>query len=88
MRYEVIRAVAEQITLKIQYENPVDPSQPLLQDGILVPGQTQLDLESPPLPAIQDGHVYRVSIFGYATGSKTPLFEHVQSIKFLWPPGI
>jgi hypothetical protein len=88
LRCDVIKAIPEEITLRVEYENPVNPAAPIVQESTLSPGQQALNLESPILPGIQNRGIYTVRIIGSIERTGTQILRHEQAIQFILPPGI
>jgi len=86
--YEVIKPIEERLQIRVEFENPVDPKEPLQIKTYLEPGQSTLAVESPVLPGIQNRHTYTVSLCAYSEKSNTLVFTHEQRIVFIMPPGI
>lgn len=88
MRFEVVQNVEANMPLRIEFENPLDSSNPLVVDSMLSPGQAVLEVDSPPLPAIKDGATYQVVVIGLESVSNIEVFRHIQDVQFIAPPGI
>lgn len=88
MIYDVIKPIEKKISLMFLFENPVDSRAPLVAEGSLVPGQTEIEIESRKLPAIQNGATYRVTVIGSDPDTAQEIFRHDQYMVFVMPPGI
>lgn len=62
---EIVKDIQKNVSLKIEHGNPLDSNLPLNDITLLEPGQKEIKLISPVLPAIHNYGVYLVAIKGY-----------------------
>ncbi len=87
VEYEFDVPVPAGTILRSEFENPLDPKAPLVVTAEIAEAVSSYSVESPPLPAVQNGGVYEVVLVGLSSETREVLFRHVQEVTFVLPPG-
>jgi hypothetical protein len=86
VEFLVRKPFSRSVDLRIEFENPQDFDRPIIVERVLDPKESSFELESPALPAIQNGGTYRVLLLALDPSSEAELARHSQLVWFNLPP--
>jgi hypothetical protein len=84
--FRVRKPFSQSVNLRFEFENPQDSNHPIIVGRLLDTTESSFELESPSLPAIQNGGTYRVLLVALDPMSQAELARHSQLVWFNLPP--
>jgi hypothetical protein len=87
-RYVVLFAPAKPLAgplyLRTSYENPADPSSPLVVDSVVPQNSDEFKLESPAVRGLRARHIYEMEIVIFDSSERThQIGQHIQYVQSL-----
>ena len=82
VKYKVLHPFEIPVLIRVEFENPLDQSSPLIVEQTLEPTQVSLQLESPPLPTIQNGSTYEIVLVAIDPNTRAEVARHTQPVRF------
>ncbi len=80
--FKILKPLPDPAIAQVEFENPRDPTRPLVNGKKLTSNDTQFSIESPPVRGLQAGHNYEVLVRIISDANRiTPIASHRQLIR-------
>jgi hypothetical protein len=84
MAFILTRRIVQTLYVRTRFENPADPSHPLIVDAVLRPGVERFGVQSRPVYGLKTGQKYKVEILVFDSPKRThEISRHVTYSEFL-----
>lgn len=86
LTYRITKPFPKPVFAVVEFENPASGGSPLVTDVAIDAGAQQLDVQSPPLPGIENNRSYATVLRVYSdSGKSSAIAEHRQNVFFRLP---